>query len=250
MSAMTLKKHVTTAATSAGALVMASLLVAGVALADSKSSSNSSNTKQTDSKGAKTVAASFKSEIAVAVHVTFNNESKLGEIKSLTNGYSYGLGRVVEGTKVEWVATPVLGDRASIGKCSGKATIDGSHDTIVLKQEQCEVHSAAMADITFENVSDGMAATLWVEDKLKGTQSPVVPELPPGTISGQPSNLTNKVKIVVAKDPSGKINITAHMKCHGMKGRQLVPGIHDDEDYVTKGSTTIQVIEGCHFKTQ
>jgi hypothetical protein len=233
---------------SVGALLVTAFFGVGEAAADSKPSANSSSAKQTDSKNAKTIPATFKSEIAVVVHVTFNKESKLGEIKSLTNGYGYNLGNVAEGTKVEWEATPVLGDRASIGKCSGKATIDKSHDTIVLKSDQCEAHPAGTANVTFENVSDGMAASLWVEDKLRGVQSPLVPELPAAKISGKPSGLTNKVTITVAKDPGGKINITAHIKCHGMNGVKLVPGIHDDADYTT--AVPIQVIDGCNFRTQ
>jgi uncharacterized cupredoxin-like copper-binding protein len=257
MPATNLNKHMTTAATSVGALAIATLLMAGVAVADSKpstSKSSSSTTSTTKSSSTTTTAKllqpTFESKIPVAFHVTFNVSKnpklKPQDIKGLSNGYAHAVDKVPDGTKIDWEATPEGGDRTAYKKCSGSLVVEGSHTAIVMTEEKCEkraVQAASQASqnaqITFVNKSGIMKASFsQVNDKMLGK------DLESFTLEPGKSK-----PITVAKDPSGKINLALRIDCETAGKVEVAKG-QEDAFWDQQAFSTIQVIDGCHFKTQ
>jgi hypothetical protein len=263
------------AASSAGIVVIATIIGAGVAAADPKVTE---------------VKLQNKSGVTLEVTITDGDATlkKKGPIQSVAGNDARSIGTVPDGTTLKWVATPKRDDdKNRFTGCKGDKKVSGSTDTIVIEEKNCSKSSATTAPKT-----DASSKKADNEKSGNGQGSGSAANAPPktGTSSGQgsgsnkgtiklentmddvvvvdvklsdeldnpynrteissiPSKKTIEVKPDFTKDKSGKFDITISFSC--WKDGDGNKSIYSGGLLKYKGSgTTIQIEKTKNQKTK
>lgn len=126
-----------TAAASAGIVIIATILGAGVSAADTKG---------------KLTEVSLQNTLPVTVEVTFSGDEALKKIspyQSGGNGPARVVGKVPDGITIKWEAKPKNDqDKNQFTGCKGEKKVSGSTATIVVSTDSCGKSSANAASKT------------------------------------------------------------------------------------------------------
>jgi hypothetical protein len=121
-----------TAATAAATAIVATMIGAGVAAADPKSTE-----------------VKLQSKLPVTVEVTFSGDKALQKVspwQAAGDDKAYPVARVPEGTSVKWEAKPKNDqDKNRFTSCRGQKSASGSSVTIVISEDSCTKGTASAA---------------------------------------------------------------------------------------------------------
>jgi hypothetical protein len=249
------------AAASAGTIIIATMIGAGVCAADTPKA------KTAD----KVTEVSLQNALKVTVEVTFTGDEALKKIspwQSSGDGTRV-IGKFPDGTNIKWQAKPKNDqDKNQFTSCKGEKKISGSSATIVMSLDSCSKANAASksdasktqansktsekgsgsgsgsaapktdtsktpdknADsgetikITFDNTMDnqeGVSLRIW-DVAVPG----VIQEtsMSAGILNGKPSTLRHTTSATGKKDKSGNYNIEVEFHCGNRGGNEKVKG--------------------------
>jgi len=127
-----------TAASSAGIVVIATMIGAGVSVADTKG---------------KLTEVSLQNTLPITVEVTFSGDETLKKIspyQTAGNGPARVIGKVADGITIKWEAKPKNDqDKNKYIGCKGEKKVSGATTTIVMSADNCgKANAAPKADTT------------------------------------------------------------------------------------------------------